>query len=34
MGRGGMLIPFLAAWLPNMVFGILGVFIMLGSEKK
>jgi len=34
MGRGGMLIPFLAAWLPNIVFGILGGFIMLGSEKK
>jgi len=34
MGRGGMLIPFLAAWAPNMVFGILGVFIMFGAEKK
>jgi LPS export ABC transporter permease LptG len=30
MGRGGMLIPF----LPNIVFGILGIFIMLGAEKK
>ncbi len=34
MGRGGMLSPVLAAWAPSMVFGILGVFIMLGSEKK
>jgi lipopolysaccharide export system permease protein len=34
MGRGDMLIPVLAAWSPNMIFGILGIFIMLGSEKK
>jgi lipopolysaccharide export system permease protein len=34
MGRGDMLTPVLAAWAPNMIFGILGVFIMLGSEKK
>ena len=34
MGRGDMLIPFLAAWLPNMVFGILGGIIILGAEKK
>jgi lipopolysaccharide export system permease protein len=34
MGRGDMLIPFLAAWLPNIVFSILGIFIMLGSERK
>jgi lipopolysaccharide export system permease protein len=34
MGRGGMLNPVLAAWAPSIVFGILGVFIMIGSEKK
>jgi lipopolysaccharide export LptBFGC system permease protein LptF len=34
MGRGDMLIPFLAAWLPNIVFGILGGIIMFGAEKK
>jgi LPS export ABC transporter permease LptF len=34
MGRGGMLIPFLAAWLPNIIFGILGGLIIFGSEKK
>jgi len=34
MGRGDMLIPFLAAWLPNIVFSILGIFIILGAEKK
>jgi len=34
MGRGGMLTPFLAAWLPNMVFGILGGVIILEAEKK
>lgn len=33
-GRGGMLMPWLAAWTPNIFFGILGVFIMLGAEKK
>lgn len=34
MGRGGMLMPFLAAWLPNIIFGILGVFVVFGAEKK
>jgi len=34
LGRGGIFSPILAAWFPNMVFGLLGVFIMLGSEKK
>ena len=33
-GRGDILTPVLAAWLPNIVFGILGGVIMLGSEKK
>ena len=34
LGRGGILIPILAAWSPNMVFGLLGIFIMFGAEKK
>ncbi len=34
LGRGGMLTPVLAAWSPNIIFGILGIFIMLGAEKK
>ncbi|GAB4117596.1 MAG: LptF/LptG family permease [Candidatus Caldatribacteriota bacterium] len=34
MGRGGMIDPITSAWLPNIVFGILGIFIMLGAEKK
>jgi len=33
-GRGGMLVPILAAWAPNIFFGTLGVFIMFGAEKK
>ncbi|MEA1939786.1 MAG: LptF/LptG family permease [Candidatus Caldatribacteriota bacterium] len=34
LGRGGILSPLLAAWSPNMVFGLLGIFIMLIAEKK
>jgi len=34
LGRGGMLVPILAAWAPNIFFGILGMFIMFGAEKK
>ena len=33
-GRGGMLTPFLAAWLANIVFGTLGFIIMVRSERK
>ena len=33
-GRGGMISPFLAAWLANIVFGILGFIIMVRSERK
>ena len=33
-GRGGMLTPLLAAWLPNIVFGVLGGIIMFNAEKK
>ncbi len=34
MGRGGMMSPVIAAWLPNIVFGVLGIFIMLSAERK
>lgn len=34
LGRGDMLNPNLAAWIPNMVFGILGGIIIFGAEKK
>ena len=33
-GRGDILAPLLAAWLPNIVFGVLGGIIMLNAEKK
>ena len=33
-GRGDILTPVLAAWLPNIVFGVLGGIIMFGAEKK
>ena len=34
MGRGGLLLPILAAWAPNIIFCILGGLIMFGAEKK
>jgi len=34
MGRGDILIPILAAWLPNIIFAILGTIITFGAEKK
>ena len=34
LGRGGILTPILAAWSPNIIFGILGGIIMFGAEKK
>ena len=33
-GRGDILTPVLAAWLPNIVFGVLGGIIMFSAEKK
>jgi len=33
-GRGGMLTPALAAWLPNIIFAILGTILIFGAEKK
>lgn len=34
LGNGGMLDPALAAWLPNIIFAILGIIIIFGAEKK
>ena len=34
MGRGDILTPVLAAWLSNIIFGILGGIIMFRAEKK
>ena len=33
-GREGMLTPILAAWLSNIIFGVLGAIIMFRAEKK
>lgn len=33
-GKGGMLTPLLAAWLPNIIFAILGIIIIFRAEKK
>jgi len=33
-GNGGVLAPVLAAWLPNIIFAILGIIIIFGAEKK
>jgi lipopolysaccharide export system permease protein len=33
-GKGGMLTPVLAAWLPNIIFAILGTIIIFRAEKK
>lgn len=34
LGNGGLLDPALAAWLPNIIFAILGIIIIFGAEKK
>ncbi|MBU4511171.1 LptF/LptG family permease, partial [bacterium] len=33
-GNGGVLAPVLAAWLPNIIFAILGIIIIFRAEKK
>jgi lipopolysaccharide export system permease protein len=33
-GRGGIMVPVLAAWLPNIIFAILGIIIIFRAEKK
>ena len=33
-GRGGIIVPVLAAWLPNIIFAILGTILIFGAEKK
>ncbi|MBA7686203.1 hypothetical protein ES703_94644 [subsurface metagenome] len=34
LGRGGTIVPVLAAWLPNIIFAILGTILIFGAEKK
>jgi len=34
MGANGVLIPWLAAWAPHLVFLALGVFLMIGVEHR
>ena len=34
LGNGGVLTPVLAAWLPNIIFAILGIVIIFKVEKK
>jgi LPS export ABC transporter permease LptG len=33
-GRGGIIFPVLAAWLPNIIFAILGTILIFRAEKK
>lgn len=33
LGKTGVLPPFLSAWIPNILFGILGVFLALGIKS-
>jgi len=33
LGRGGMLDPFIASWLPNVIFLILGIYLVYQAEK-
>ena len=34
LGRGGIMEPWLAAWMPNIIFGSMGLFLFLGIERK
>jgi len=34
LGRGGTIVPVLAAWLPNIIFAILGTILIFRAEKK
>jgi len=29
LGKGGMLHPFVAAWIANIIFGMLGIYLFL-----
>jgi len=33
LGRGGMIDPFVSAWIPNVLFLMLGIFLVLKAEK-
>ncbi|GAB6099459.1 LPS export ABC transporter permease LptG [Halanaerocella petrolearia] len=32
LGRNGLLLPIIAAWLPNLVFGVIGLYLMVKEE--
>ena len=34
MGRGGMIDPFISAWIPNLIFALLGGFLVFQAEKR
>ena len=34
LGEGGTVSPFIGSWLPNIVFGILGVFLFINARKS
>jgi lipopolysaccharide export system permease protein len=33
LGRGGMIDPFISAWIPNLLFLMLGIFLVFKAEK-
>ena len=33
-GRSGLMEPWLAAWLPNLLFCMLGVALFIGGEER
>lgn len=34
MGNNGVIPPFLASWLPNLILGSLGVFLFIGGNRE
>lgn len=34
LGEGGTLSPFMGSWIPNIVFGILGIFLFINARKS
>ena len=34
LGRGGIMEPWLAAWMPDFIFGFMGLFLFLGVDRK
>ncbi len=33
LGRGGMVDPFISSWIPNLIFLVLGIFLVIRAEK-